>query len=153
KSSAPPARRRGWPPFPACPSSRSPTAPAWCGRSSSAPPRSIHSADRRADIRSYSALTFHLLLDYSAVIPAEHKRVYARLTTPHARLGRASEEPVSSIPPHVDHFAAVDYWVPALRSPAHSASKTRVTRLWAGLTWPGRHACDGGRPVRYRARR
>src|ERR1700730_8434717 len=47
-------------PSPACPSSRSPTAPAWCGSSPLAPRPADHSADRPADIRRIVRLACHL---------------------------------------------------------------------------------------------
>src|SRR5262245_16988217 len=54
---------------PACPSNRSPTGPASCGSSSAAPPRSIHSADRPADIRSCFPVTFHLRHHATRILP------------------------------------------------------------------------------------
>jgi len=63
----------------------------------------------------------------AVVIPAEHKRVYARLTTRYAALRAASEEPESSNPQPFRHSQCGGYWVPALHSRAKGA-----------LAWPGR---------------
>jgi len=53
----------------------------------------------------------------SAVIPAEHKRVYARLTTRYAGPdGPASDEPKPSIQCTSITPQACGYWVPARRS-------------------------------------